>query len=180
MQSHRSYLEIAMREARTAFNKKTYPVGAVIVGPDGEIISEGHNHVYDEGDFTSHAEMEVIRAAGRQLMRKRYFRLCTLYTTLEPCLMCCGAILHARIARVIWIKDDDTHGALQWLHDKTHPLNSLYVSKLNAVEILPAREYDDLARRMDDWLDNWNSMKTEVESMWRQGGPHTKEACLAH
>jgi tRNA(adenine34) deaminase len=189
MELHRHYLEIAMEEARTAFHRETYPIGAVIVGPDGEIISQGHNHVYDEGDFTSHAEMEAIRVAGDKLMRKEMFGLCTLYTTLEPCLMCCGALLHARIARVIWVKDDKDHGALRWLRDKTHPFSNLYVSDLyvskfnaleilNAGEILPACEYDDLTGRMDDWLECWNSMKKRVEGMWRQGRPDSKELCL--
>src|SRR5262249_2455484 len=117
------YLKTAMIEAETAFKKKTYPVGAAIVGPNGEIIGRGHNRVYDEGDFTSHAEMEAIRGAGSQLMQKGTFEHCTLYTTLEPCLMCSGAILHARIACVVWVKDDDIHGALRCPHDKTQPLS---------------------------------------------------------
>ena len=155
----------AMQEAEIAFNNKTYPVGAVIVGPDGKVISQGHNLVYNEGVFTSHAEIEAIRAAGDQLMRKQNFEFCTLYTTLEPCLMCCGAIIHARITHVIWIKDDDTHGALRCLHDNARPLSSFYVSKFDALEISRAGEYD-LARCMDDWMKSWNSVKETVLSKW--------------
>lgn len=167
MESHRFYLEIAMQEAKIAFNNKTYPVGAVIVGPDGEIISRGHNNVYNEGVFTSHAEIEAIRAAGGQLMRKPYFESCTLYTTLEPCLMCSGAILHARIRGVTWVKDDESHGALRCLHNNIHPLSSFYVNQFDALEISSAGEYD-LARQMDKWMDNWIRMKEEVQSKWWQ------------
>jgi tRNA(adenine34) deaminase len=165
LESHRFYLAIAMQEAEIAFNNKTYPVGAVIVGPNGEVISQGHNHVYNEGIFTSHAEIEAIRSAGDQLMRRQNFESCTLYTTLEPCLMCCGAIIHARITHVIWIKDDETHGALRSLHDHADPLSSFYVGKFDALKISRASEYD-LARCMDTWMDNWNRMKETALSKW--------------
>lgn len=118
-----SYLEIAMQEAEHASEAGTYPIGAIIVNPEGEIIGRGYNHVYDRGDYTSHAEMEAIRNAGCRLMKKPNFNSCTLYTTLEPCLMCCGAILLARIVRVIWVKNDDLYGALRCLCKQNHCQN---------------------------------------------------------
>ncbi len=168
----RFFLEAAMQQAHLAYIKKTYPVGAVIVSPDGRIISQGHNHVYSEGDFTSHAEVEAIRKAGHLLMQKENFEGCTLYTTMEPCLMCCGAILLARIKHVIWVMNDDIHGWLRHLHDNRfaqfppnkHLPSSLYVQKL---EISPANE-QDLVECMEAWMEDWNGKKETVLSHWRQ------------
>jgi tRNA(adenine34) deaminase len=123
MSTERYFLESAMQEAEHAYNAGTYPIGAVIVDPGGEIIGRGCNHVYWRGDYTWHAEMEAIRDAGCRLMKKPNFNACTLYTTMEPCLMCCGAILIARIARVIWVMDDNLYGALRRLCDKNHCQN---------------------------------------------------------
>lgn len=125
MSTDRYYLESAMQEAEHAYEAGTYPIGAIIVDPTGEIIGRGYNHVYCRGDYTSHAEMEAIRDAGRRLMEELNFEACTLYTTMEPCLMCCGAILIARIARVIWLIDDDLYGALRCLCNNPFPLNAL-------------------------------------------------------
>src|ERR1051326_9089212 len=107
MKTHRYYLERAMQLAEYAYKAGTYPIGAIIVDPRGTIIGQGYNHVYTGGDFTSHAEVEAIRSAGKRLMKKPNYEACTLYTTVEPCLMCCGAILLARIKHVIWVIDDE-------------------------------------------------------------------------
>lgn len=112
-----------MQEAEEASKAGTYPIGAIIVNPQGAIIGRGYNHVYHRGDYTSHAEMEAIRDAGCRLMQKPNYNACTLYTTLEPCLMCCGAILLARIKRVIWAKNDDVYGALRCLCKQNHCQN---------------------------------------------------------
>jgi tRNA(adenine34) deaminase len=158
----RSHLEAAMEEACHAYEKGTYPVGALIVSPNGQIISRGHNQVYSEGDYTAHAEVEAIRKAGHQLMQKGNFKRCTLYTTLEPCLMCLGAILLARIKYVVWVMDDDVHGRLRTLHEHKH-LNSLYVD----LEISQAKEHD-LIERMETWMKDWNEAKETVLSNWSE------------
>lgn len=164
MNTHRFYLEAAMEEAHHAYIEKTYPVGAVIANPDGEIISKGHNHVYTEGDFTSHAEVEAIRKAGCLLMQKKNFENCTLYTTWEPCLMCCGAILLAHIKRVIWVMDDDDHGELRLLHENKDFLDHpYYAQKLDNLEISPANEYD-LTECMQAWMQDWKGKKEKVVS----------------
>jgi tRNA(adenine34) deaminase len=167
METCRSYLDVAMEEAYCAYTNKTYPVGAVIVSPDGKIISQAHNNVYSEGDFTSHAEVEAIRGAGCLLMQEENFERCTLYTTMEPCLMCCGAILLARIEHVIWVMNDDVHGGLRCLHnippDKGIP-SSHYVQKL---KISPANE-PSLLERMRTWMRDWNEEKETVLRHWRQ------------
>jgi tRNA(adenine34) deaminase len=168
MNADRRYLEMAMEEARCAYEDRTYPVGSVIVGPSGQIIGRGRNSVYSSGDFTSHAEVRAIHAAGGRLMSWGNFETCTLYTTMEPCLMCCGAILLARIARVVWIRDDDTHGALRCLHHQTHPLSSVYVEKLRCLEIAHCSEYD-LRQQMETWMESWNSQKEAVLAPWWLG-----------
>jgi len=82
------------------------------VGPDGVILSKGRNRVYSAGDYTAHAEVEAIRKAGGKLMEPMYRGKCTLYTTMEPCLMCSGALLLANIARAVWAANDPDYGAL--------------------------------------------------------------------
>jgi tRNA(adenine34) deaminase len=168
MYTDRPYLEMAMEEARCAYKDRTYPIGSVIVGPSGQIIGRGRNSVYSSGDFTSHAEVKAICAAGGQLMTWENFEFCTLYTTMEPCLMCCGAILLARIARVVWIRDDDMYGALRCLHDQTHPLSSVYVEKLRRLEITHCSECD-LRQQMETWMETWNGQKEAVLAPWRLG-----------
>lgn len=168
MKPDRFYLEIAMKEAEHAYNNETYPVGAVIIDPYGDVMSRGHNKVYIVGDLTAHAEMEAIRAAGKRLIEERNRKRCTLYTTLEPCLMCCGAILQARIARVVWLNDDPLHGALRCLHAEEHPLSDFYVEKLCLLQFRPTTE-PDLTQRMEHWMEHWNNAKEIVLNYWRQG-----------
>jgi tRNA(adenine34) deaminase len=104
------FLREAMTEARAAEAAGEVPVGAVLVGPDGVVLARGNNRVLRDSDPTAHAEMVVLRAGGVAL---RNYRLlgCTLYTTLEPCAMCAGAILHARLARLVYAASDPKAGA---------------------------------------------------------------------
>jgi len=99
----------AIREAEKAYRKQEVPVGAVIV-LDGNIIGRGHNLVETLQDATAHAEMLAINAASRSL---RTWRLndSILYTTLEPCAMCTGAILLARISHIVFGTCDPRYGA---------------------------------------------------------------------
>ncbi|HZU67588.1 MAG TPA: nucleoside deaminase [Ktedonobacteraceae bacterium] len=168
------FLEKAMQEAEEASKATTYPVGAIIVNPEGEIIGRGHNHVYHHGDYTSHAEMEAIRNAGCRLMKKPNYNACTLYTTLEPCLMCCGAILLARIKCVVWVKNDDLYGALRCLCKQNPCQESLpspsllpdgYIEKITSLSIISEPEHD-LASKMDSWMDQWNAMKQARLHYW--------------
>ena len=86
------------------------PVGAVIVGSDGALLAVGSNRVISEHDPTAHAEIVALRAAGKALANYR-MPGATLYVTLEPCAMCAMAIVHARLARVVYATTDPKTGA---------------------------------------------------------------------
>ena len=105
------YLRQALEEARKSMNAGEVPVGAVVVS-DGEILSRAHNQTISSQDPTAHAEVVAIRKAC--LMRKNH-RLpdCDLYVTLEPCPMCLGALVQARIKRLVFGASDPKGGAVE-------------------------------------------------------------------
>ena len=105
----RSYMDTALTEARAAAARGEVPVGAVIVGPVG-ILAQAGNRTRELNDPTAHAEMLVIRAACAALGQERLTG-CDLYVTLEPCPMCAGAIVHARVERVVFAAADPRAGA---------------------------------------------------------------------
>jgi len=96
--------------AREAYAGGEVPVGAVLVGPDGAVVARAANAPIGSHDPTAHAEIVALRAAGRALAN---YRLpgCTMYVTLEPCAMCVGALVHARIERVVYAAPDPKTGA---------------------------------------------------------------------
>ncbi|MGO4211329.1 tRNA adenosine(34) deaminase TadA [Terriglobus sp. 2YAB30_2] len=104
------YLNAAIEEARAAELGGEVPIGCVVVSPAGEIVGRGQNRVLRDQDPTAHAEIVALREAGRALSNYRLSG-CTLYVTLEPCAMCAGAILHARIARLVYAAPDPKAGA---------------------------------------------------------------------
>ena len=104
------FMQRALELARHAEQEHAeVPVGAVLV-VDGEIAGEGWNHNISGNDPSAHAEVMALRDAGRRLGNYR-FPGATLYVTLEPCVMCSGAVVHARIARVVYGADDPKTGA---------------------------------------------------------------------
>src|SRR5580658_6968602 len=104
MQHDTEFLRAAIAEALAAEACGEVPVGAVIVR-EGKIIAAGRNRVISDHDPTAHAEIVALRAAGEALGNYR-LENCDLYCTLEPCAMCAGAILHARIRRLIYAAPD--------------------------------------------------------------------------
>lgn len=111
LQIETKWMELAIAEAEAAELAGEVPVGAVLIAPDGEtVLGRGNNQVLRTSDPTAHAEIVALRAAGRTL---RNYRLsgCTLVCTLEPCSMCAGAVLHARIARLVYGAPDPKAGA---------------------------------------------------------------------
>ncbi len=105
------FLREAILEARAAEAAGEVPVGALLVAADGQtILARGNNRVLRDSDPTAHAEIVALRAGGLALGNYRLLGT-TLYTTLEPCAMCAGAILHARVARLIYAAPDPKAGA---------------------------------------------------------------------
>lgn len=101
-------MQAALREALLAAEAGEVPIGAVVT-LRGQIIGKGHNLTEALHDITAHAEMLAITAAT-QTLGSKYLRECTLYVTMEPCLMCAGAIGWAQLGRVVWGADDPRRG----------------------------------------------------------------------
>ena len=103
-------MQAALEQARLASDAGEAPVGAVVVA-QGEIVARGHNRTVTDHDPSGHAEIVVLREAGQKLGNHRLADA-TLYVTLEPCAMCVGAIVQARLARVVFGAYDQKAGAL--------------------------------------------------------------------
>ena len=103
------YMGLALAEARAALAQDEIPIGAVIVSASGRILGRGHNLTEALDDVTAHAEMQAITSAAAYLGGK-YLTDCTLYVTVEPCLMCAGALGWSQIARVVYGAADDKRG----------------------------------------------------------------------
>lgn len=114
-----NYMRQALNEARAAFDKQEVPIGAVIVS-QGRIIGRGHNLVETLQDPTAHAEMQALTAATETLGGK-YLPESTLYVTVEPCIMCAGAIGWAQVGRVVWGADDPKRGYRTYSERVFHP-----------------------------------------------------------
>lgn len=102
------FMQQALAEAREAAEQGEVPIGAVVVCAD-RIVARAHNLTETLVDVTAHAEMQAITAAANYLGGK-YLTECTLYVTVEPCLMCAGALAWSQIARVVYGADDDKRG----------------------------------------------------------------------
>ena len=121
MTTDERYMRKALEEARRAFDADEIPVGAVVVCGD-QIIARGHNLTEMLHDVTAHAEMQAITAAAEHLGGK-YLDVCTLYVTVEPCIMCAGAIGWSQLGRLVYGASDPKRGysffAPKALHPKT-------------------------------------------------------------
>jgi tRNA(adenine34) deaminase len=104
------FMQAALAEAREAWEKDEVPVGAIVVDPEGLIIGRGHNQPIASSDPTAHAEIVALRQAAAS---RGNYRLpgCSLYVTIEPCIMCLGALLQARIRRLVFGAADPKGGA---------------------------------------------------------------------
>jgi len=115
------FMRQALEEARRAAEAGEVPVGAVVV-LEGRVLASAANRTITEGDPTAHAEIVALRAAAKALGNYRLAGA-TLYVTLEPCAMCAGALVHARVARLVYGCDDPKVGAVNWcLHVLEHPM----------------------------------------------------------
>lgn len=117
------FMNEALKEAQKAFDAGEVPIGAVVVCND-LIIARAHNLTQRLNDVTAHAEIQAITAAANYLGGK-YLTGCTLYVTLEPCLMCAGALHWAQISRVVWGADDPKRGFSAYTTHPFHPKTAI-------------------------------------------------------
>lgn len=143
---------LALSEAHTALTTGDVPIGAIIVGPDGNVLATGRNEREAHADPTAHAEVVAIRAAAQALRAAGNddgWRLedCTLVVTLEPCAMCAGAIVLSRIPTVIFGAWDEKAGAVGSVFD------ILREPRLNHwVEVYPGVREEECARLLTDFF----------------------------
>ena len=118
MNEDQKWMKIAIQEAKKAVNEGEVPVGAILV-KNGMIIAKAHNRPITKNDATAHAEILAIRKAGK---KEKNYRLVgtTLYVTLEPCLMCLGALINARIERIVFGAENTKNGFCGSLVDLTN------------------------------------------------------------
>lgn len=140
------FMEIALAEAKKSFEAGEIPVGAVIV-QGGNLIAVGHNMTVSWCDATAHAEMIAIKEAGRN-RRDWHLNGATLYVTMEPCPMCCGAILNSHISRVVFgCHDSELGGAESVFNILTHP----YVNR--GIEVVGGILEAQCAQLLKDFFD---------------------------
>lgn len=128
-------MRLALNEARKALHEQEVPIGAVIVA-GGAVVGRGHNLVETLADPTAHAEMQALTAAAATLGGK-YLPKCTLYVTVEPCIMCAGAIGWAQVGRVVWGADDPKKGFRRYsgsvFHPKTEVVSGVLAAECEAL-----------------------------------------------
>ena len=108
MNNDEKWMTLAIKQAVKANTEGEVPVGAVLV-KNGVLIAQAHNQPISTNDATAHAEIQLLRAAGRHQKNYRLINT-TIYVTLEPCVMCLGAMMHARIARIVFGASDPKTG----------------------------------------------------------------------
>ena len=113
------YMQLALMEAQKAYAMGEVPVGCVIVA-NGQVVGRGHNLTETLADVTAHAEIQAITAAAGSLGGK-YLTQCTLYVTVEPCVMCAGAIGWAQVKRVVYGAADEKRGFTVFAPNALHP-----------------------------------------------------------
>ena len=138
------YMKMALIEAQEAYDKGEIPVGAVVVW-NGRIIARAHNLTEALHDVTAHAEMQAITAAAN-IMGGKYLKDCTLYVTLEPCIMCAGALGWSQISRVVYGASDPKRGYTAFSPNALHPKTEV-VSGVMADEALQLIQSFFAARR---------------------------------
>ena len=129
------YMRMALDEAHRAAEADEVPIGAVVV-ENGKVLGRGHNLTESLCDVTAHAEMQAITAAASTLGGK-YLNECTLYVTVEPCVMCAGAIAWAQMGRLVFGAEDEKRGyqryASQALHPKTQVVKGILADECAAL-----------------------------------------------
>jgi tRNA(adenine34) deaminase len=144
--THENFMKLALLEAEKAGQIGEVPVGAIIVSENGEITAAAHNQTIKRVDPTAHAEILALRKAALEINNYRLLNT-TLYVTVEPCIMCMGAIVHARMSRLVFGTTDPKWGAAGSLY------NFADDNRLNhRVEIVADVCADDCRRLMQDFF----------------------------
>ncbi len=130
------FMKKAFAEALQAFDKGEIPVGAVVVA-NGKIIARAHNLTETLNDVTAHAEMQAITAAAN-LLGGKYLNDCVLYVTLEPCVMCAGALGWSQIGKIVYGAPDEKRGFKKFAPKSLHPKTEIVggVLEIECVELL--------------------------------------------
>ncbi|WP_293301003.1 nucleoside deaminase [Pedobacter sp. UBA4863] len=118
-QEDEHYMRLALNEAKKAYDAQEIPIGAVIVC-NGKVIGRGHNLTEQLNDVTAHAEMQAFTAAAQTLGGK-YLKDCTLYVTIEPCVMCAGASYWTQISRIVYGAKEEKRGFTKIGQNLLHP-----------------------------------------------------------
>ena len=144
--NHEYFMTEALKEARKALEKEEVPIGAVVVHKGESIIGRAHNQVELLHDATAHAEMLAITQAAEYLENWRLLD-CTLYVTVEPCMMCCGAMVLSRLPLLVYGTDDPKHGAVVSIS------NTLDIPHLNhKVNVISGFLQEQCAEKMSEFF----------------------------
>ena len=119
MNDDEKYMREALNEAHEALQADEIPIGAVVVA-NGRVIGRGHNQTETLHDVTAHAEMQAITAAS-EFLGGKYLKDCTLYVTVEPCVMCAGAIGWSQMGRLVYGASDEKRGYQRYAPYALHP-----------------------------------------------------------
>ena len=133
------FMKEALKEAQLAFDENEVPVGAVIV-LNKKIIARAHNLTEKLKDVTAHAEIQAITAASEYLGAK-YLNKCTLYVTLEPCVMCAGALYWSQLEKIIFATKDEKRGASKYVVDLYHPKTIVELGGLESESVMLLKSF---------------------------------------
>ena len=138
------YMSLALKQAERALEEEEIPVGAVVVC-QGKIVAKAYNQTEMLTDVTAHAEMLAITSAA-QTIGAKYLKDCTLYVTLEPCLMCAGAIYWSQLGRLVFGASEDKRGFLSQGKDILHPKTEVTAGILADESALLLKEFFSMRR----------------------------------
>jgi len=153
MEFYDKFMTLALIEAENAGKKGEVPVGAIIIDSCGKVIARGHNLRESKNDPTAHAEIVAVRKASRKTGSWRLTE-CTIFTTLEPCPMCAGALINSRIKRVVFGCRDPKAGACGTLLDiPSHPVLN------HKVEIISGILEEECSKLLKDFFKSRRNKK---------------------
>jgi len=138
------YMSLALKQAERALEEEEIPVGAVVVC-QGKIVAKAYNQTEMLTDVTAHAEMLAITSAA-QTIGAKYLKDCTLYVTLEPCLMCAGAIYWSQLGRLVFGASEEKRGFLSLGKDVLHPKTNVTSGILAEESALLLKEFFSMRR----------------------------------